>query len=112
MLNITQAEINRAHQEAQDALNRAYGQLHDTPDGKFCWLGRINRAHAMLAKTSDDKTKKAVERLKFLGEKDIAWAEKKNLIYLDMCQASGIPPQEIEIECGCPHCQHPVTVHG
>lgn len=90
---------------------QAYGQRHDTSDGKLCWLGRIKRADALLAKSPDDKTRKAVEKLVGLAQKDMEWAEQKRKAYLDLCGVAGIKPQTIESNCTCEYCQTIPAMH-
>lgn len=90
---------------------QAYGQRHDTSDGKLCWLGRIKRADALLAKSPDDKTRKAVEKLVGLAQKDMEWAEQKRNDYLLLCHAADVKPQTIETSCTCHYCLGVPSMH-
>ena len=90
---------------------QAYGQRHETPDGKFCWVGRVRRADDLLAKNPDDKTRKAVEKLVGLAQKDMEWAEQKRKVYLELCETAGTKPQAIEAKCTCIYCQSVPAMH-
>lgn len=111
MLNISKAQLDRAYQEARDALTLAYGQRHETPDGKVCWIGRIKRADDVLLKNQDDKTRKNIEKLVSLATKDLEWAERKQNDYLLLCLAADVKAQTIEADCTCAYCQIVPTMH-
>lgn len=108
----TQRQVNdtqELHKAASDGYMRAYGQVHDTPDGKFCWMGRIDRAYTMTAKAEDEVNKrrmeKAVQQLIGLAQKDFIEGERAHADYVDACGQLGITPQEIEPGCQCEYCQ-------
>lgn len=111
MLNISRAQLDRAYQEAQDALTLAYGQRHETPDGKVCWIGRIKRADMVLKQNHDEKTRKGIEKLRTLAQKDMEWAEQKDKAYTELCNIAGMKPRDFEITCTCAYCQIIPTMH-
>lgn len=102
----TLAEIEQSRAAMQDACMKAYGQIHNTPDGSFCWMGRIDRAYEK-SKTNpnNEKVRSAIRSLEFLAMGDMADAEKKRASYLDMCRANMAEWNDTDIECGCPYCQ-------
>lgn len=108
-MNITRAQLDAAYQAAVEGYTKAYGQVHDTPDGKFCWMGRIDRARG-LAKTATDevsrrKMLKGVELLISLAEKDFIEGERIHADYVDLCRAAKIEPKKIDLDCQCEFCQ-------
>lgn len=42
-------------ERVQKALETAFGQVHNTPVGKMCLLGRIDRAYGILAQHPNDQ---------------------------------------------------------
>lgn len=93
-------------------MTQAYGPRHETPDGVLCWMGRIDRAYQMLAKAPNDKTRSAVEKLCVLGKKDLDWADKKSIDYIELCRLAGVKSKTVVIPCDCFYCQRVPTIHG
>lgn len=106
---ITGPQLESLHKAAIEGYTKAYGQVHDTPDGKFCWMGRIDRAYALTAKAEGEmaqrKMKKGVDAMITLAEKDFIAGEKANADYVDACNSLGIASQEINPDCQCLYCQ-------
>ena len=106
---ITRPQLDQLLQDAIDGYTKAYGQVHDTPDGKFCWMGRIDRAYALTAKADGEmaqrKMKKGVEAMINLAQKDFINGEKAHADYVDACNSLSITPQAIEPDCQCEYCQ-------
>jgi hypothetical protein len=88
---------------------RAYGQAHDTPAGKMCWMGRIDRATALAAQQTDEVSKKrmqnALTKLIALAQADFIEGERAHADYVDLCAAARVEPQKIEVDCQCENCQ-------
>lgn len=102
----TSRQIEEAYAAACNALTLAYGQSQTTPDGKMCWMGRIDRAYEKSkANPSNERIKSAIKSLEFLASKDFADAERKRADYVDACKSNGIQHSEIEIACECSYCQ-------
>lgn len=101
-------ETKQQYQAAFDGLMRAYGQVHSTSDGKFCWMGRIDRAYTLTAKAEGEgkrKMERGIQQMISLAEKDFVAGEKAFADYKDVCQSLGIEPQPIEPDCQCEYCQ-------
>jgi len=88
---------------------RAYGQTHETPAGKMCWMGRIDRATTIAAQQVDEVSKKrmenALKKLVNLAEADFIEGERAHADYVDLCAAARVTPQPIEPNCQCEYCQ-------
>jgi len=95
---------------------KAYGQAHETPAGKFCWMGRIERATALAAQQTDEVSRKrmqnAVAKLIGLAEADFVEGERAHADYVDLCNGLGITPQPIEPDCQCEHCRRFPNIHA
>ena len=94
---------------------QAYGQVHDTPAGKMCWMGRINRASDLMANAKDDtertKMQKGVKILTGMAEKDFVSGELAHADYVDLCAKAKIEPKIIDIDCQCEQCQRVPTLN-
>lgn len=93
---------------------KAYGQTHETPDGLFCWGGRLSRAMEMLSGATDEASKKrmekAITKMMELAERDFIEGERAAADYKDLCASLGIQGQDLgPAECQCRYCQ---TVPG
>ena len=108
-LSVTKPQLGMAYQRALEGYTKAYGQTHDTPAGKFCWMGRIDRGYTLLSHATNEmdrkKMEKGVKMLVELAEKDFVTGEKAHADYVDLCSAARITPQAIEPNCQCQHCQ-------
>lgn len=102
--------IDLALQEAQDAYIQAYGRVHKTPDGMFCWMGRLDRAYMVLADKQDDpQTKIKLEKMEAMIKAAYELAETTTAAYQKECKEAGISPQDIKIDCDCPCCKRQAT---
>lgn len=103
-------QLEQALREAHDAYTQAYGQVHKTPDGMFCWIGRLDRAYTILADAKDDpQTRVKLENLEMLVKNAIALADGKYNSYHLMAVAMGKSPKEPQIDCGCQCCTREET---
>lgn len=106
---VTKPQLDQAYKEALEGYTKAYGQVHDTPDGKYCWAGRIDRAYALAAKAEDEvnrrRMQKAIASLISLAEKDFIAGERANADYVDVCNSLGVTAQVIDPNCQCEYCQ-------
>lgn len=105
---ITKAQLEQAYKMAVIGYTKAYGQVQDTPDGKYCWQGRIDRGYAITARAEGEakkKMEKALNTMIGLAEKDFVAGELAHAEYVDMCKVLGIEPQEIAVDCQCEYCQ-------
>ena len=114
-VKITMQQLETAYKAATDGYMKAYGQVHDTPVGKMCWMGRISRASDLMAKANDDaersKMKKGVKLLTEMAEKDFVSGELAYANYVDLCKNARIEPMEIDIDCQCERCQREPTLN-
>jgi hypothetical protein len=106
---ITKPQLESLLQAAIDGYTKAYGQQHKTPDGMFCWMGRIDRAYALMAKADGEmaqrKMKKGVDAMINLAQKDFIEGEKAHADYVDACNSLSMTPQDINPDCQCQYCQ-------
>lgn len=93
-----------AYQAAHDASTQAYGRIHKTPDGMFCWVGRIGRAYDLMAQSPNEMTAKAIVKMRQLASAAIDEAEKAKADYWRLCDIAGVTPKDTVIDCGCPAC--------
>lgn len=106
---VTKASLEQARQAAIDGYMRAYGQVHERPFGKFCYMGWIERAHAMLAEATDEMTQKrmraGIDRIISMAQSDFVAGERIHADYIDMCNSLGIKPEPIDPDCQCELCK-------
>ena len=114
-MNITKHQIEEAYKVALSGYMKAYGQVHDTPVGKMCWMGRISRAGDLMAKAKDDteraKMQKGVRMLTEMAEKDFASGELAHADYVDLCKRARVEPKAIDVDCQCEQCQRVPTLN-
>lgn len=113
---VTKPQLDKAYQAALSGYTKAYGQRHETPDGLYCWTGRIDRAYELMSQQADEMTlkrmKKAIDGLIAGYQGDMAAGEKAHADYVDLCNAIGIEPEIIDPACQCASCTRQPTVNG
>lgn len=107
---VTKTQLEQAYQAALHGYTKTYGQVHETPDGKFCWHGRLIRAIELAGQEQDEVSRKrmtkAIDKMTELAEKDFIDSERAAADYKDLCTGLGIQPQELgPVECQCKYCQ-------
>lgn len=106
---VTPAQLDQALQAATNGYMRLYGQVHDTPAGKLCWAGRLERAYLMASQETDELNKKrmdnAIKKMISLAEVDFINGERAHADYVDLCASARVEPQVIEPNCQCEYCQ-------
>lgn len=106
---VTKPQLDEAYKAAVDGYMKAYGQVHERPFGKICYMGWIDYAYSTLAKQESEIDRKRVEKgiksIISMAESDFIAGERANADYVDMCNSLGITPQEIDPACQCEYCQ-------
>lgn len=84
--------------------------MHNTPDGLFCWAGRLERARKILANEADqEQAKVKLQKMESMQRDAYALAESTYTLYQRECVAVGKVPQEAISDCTCPACKREIT---
>lgn len=92
-------------ERVQKALEQCFGQVHSTPVGKMCLLGRIDRAYALAAANPEDTRYKAAITTLERQFHDAINAYRQAL--------AGYDGDEILVtQCKCEYCRREPTLCG
>lgn len=103
-------QLAQAYSAATDALTQAFGQIHETPDGKFCWAGRIGRAYDLLAKSPGNEVmQKMIRKMEATALAAMRNADDRLHEYMALCVRAGVTAKSFAVNCECASCAREVT---